>query len=92
MKKIELNLATVQSREELHKLLAKTFSFPEFYGNNFDAFWDCINDPDLSVMLEELHIYGISQLEQTLQGEKPKLISCLLEYQEENPEWKFFIY
>lgn len=30
--------------KELHKLFARAFRFPTYYGSNFDAFWDCITD------------------------------------------------
>ena len=32
----------ISSREELHRLLAETLSFPEWYGHNLDALFDCL--------------------------------------------------
>lgn len=28
--------------EEFHKEIASILSFPDFYGNNLDALWDCL--------------------------------------------------
>ena len=30
------------SKEETHKYLKETFGFPEHYGNNLDALYDCL--------------------------------------------------
>ena len=34
----------ISSREELHRLLAETLSFPEWYGHNLDALYDCLTE------------------------------------------------
>ncbi len=42
---IEVELADVQSVEQLHELLAEWLEFPHYYGKNWDAFWDIITEP-----------------------------------------------
>ena len=37
-----INVKNVTSITELHKLLKSELSFPDFYGMNWDAFWDAI--------------------------------------------------
>ena len=32
----------IQSRDELHDALARQLSFPEWYGRNLDALYDCL--------------------------------------------------
>ena len=44
MKKIILDLNASMSKEELHSYLKEKFSFPEYYGNNLDALYDCLTD------------------------------------------------
>ncbi len=39
---MEVDLSKVETIEELHELLKKEFNFPDFYGMNWDAFWDAI--------------------------------------------------
>jgi len=53
---VEINLNSVQNSEELHDLLKKKLDFPDFYGMNWNAFWDAItglvelpDNTDLSV-------------------------------------------
>ena len=44
--------------DEIHSLLAKSLEFPEYYGNNWDAFDECINDVSASNPPEILIIKG----------------------------------
>ncbi len=39
---MQIDLSSIKTEKELHKLLAKELVFPEFYGKNWDAFWDSI--------------------------------------------------
>lgn len=39
---IQIDLGTINSIKELHLLFKKEFFFPDFYGMNWDAFWDSI--------------------------------------------------
>ncbi len=38
-----LDLSGCQYVNELHDRIEKALNFPEYYGRNLDAFWDCIN-------------------------------------------------
>ncbi len=40
MKIIELDLTGCKYWSELHERIRKAFGFPEWYGKNWDAFWD----------------------------------------------------
>lgn len=42
MKKITIDLAPVCDKEELHTLLFQCLDFPEWYGGNLDALYDCL--------------------------------------------------
>ncbi|USG64623.1 barstar family protein [Brevibacillus ruminantium] len=39
---VVIDVSVVQNSYELHQLLKRQLSFPNFYGNNWDAFWDAI--------------------------------------------------
>ena len=41
---ITLDFSKIKTDDEMHQLLKDTFNFPDFYGRNWDAFWDMIND------------------------------------------------
>ncbi len=42
MKKINIDLAPVCDKPELHDLLYRSLDFPEWYGGNLDALYDCL--------------------------------------------------
>ncbi len=39
-----LDGAAIRSREELHDALARQLSFPDYYGRNLDALYDCLTE------------------------------------------------
>jgi RNAse (barnase) inhibitor barstar len=44
MNMIILDFSKIKTDDEMHQLLKDTFHFPEFYGRNWDAFWDMLYD------------------------------------------------
>ena len=41
---ITLELTGCGSVGEVHERIKRTFGFPEYYGENWDAMWDCLRD------------------------------------------------
>ena len=41
---ITLDLTDCKYLGELHERIRVAFNFPEWYGANWDAFWDCLTD------------------------------------------------
>lgn len=44
MKTITIDLATVNSQQDLHAAFKEKMGFPDFYGMNWDAWLDCMSD------------------------------------------------
>ena len=44
MKKVILDFSYAESREEIHATLKRQMEFPEYYGNNLDALYDCLTE------------------------------------------------
>ncbi len=42
MKRITLDCNPLETRLELHDLLAEALDFPAYYGKNLDALYDCL--------------------------------------------------
>ena len=52
-----LDFRNIQYYGEVHKIIKEALDFPDYYGENWSAFWDCITD----IVDEEpfnIHIYG----------------------------------
>jgi RNAse (barnase) inhibitor barstar len=80
---IELDVSPIKDETELHHYLFKAFRFPEYYGNNWDAFDECINDISRPIVIM---VNGFTQLlEQVPRGAK-LLKVCLTDYAERYPE------
>ena len=39
-----IDCAVIATRQEFHRIMAQTLGFPEWYGNNLDALYDCLGD------------------------------------------------
>ena len=48
---IIIDCAGIDSREALHHTLAEALSFPEWYGNNLDALYDCMAEITATIRL-----------------------------------------
>jgi RNAse (barnase) inhibitor barstar len=85
---IAVAVSEATSGQSLHEKLAAALSFPDYYGKNWDAFWDCITDPGQSVMHRRLIIKGFNVLQERLPREANLLRRCLLDCQRENSEFE----
>lgn len=52
MRRVELDLNTIQSEKELHALLKEQLEFPEHYGENLDALCDMLTELSENVCIE----------------------------------------
>ena len=39
-----LDFTNVKYYRQIHEIIKKELDFPDYYGGNWDAFWDCITD------------------------------------------------
>jgi ribonuclease inhibitor len=76
---VDLDVSGLRSGPELHELLATKLGFPGYYGRNWDAFWDCITDPDQSRMPSVLRVRGWAALAQRLPRDAKLMRECLLD-------------
>ncbi len=69
-----LDLTDCKYLGEMHQRIKKALNFPNYYGENWDAFWDCINaDCDVDFIT----VIGINTLSKELKKEAEIMISLL---------------
>lgn len=83
MKTVEIDVTAVQSAVELHRLLKQKLVFPGHYGENWDAFWDLITDPEDPSLPDEIIWIGFSALQRKLPKQAEQLLACLDDYHQE---------
>ena len=44
MKKVIIDCKKLQQKEQAHLYLAEIFDFPDYYGKNLDALFDCLTE------------------------------------------------
>ena len=81
---IKVNVAEAKSAEQLHSMLYHALNFPDYYGANWNAFWDVITAAD--VMPERLVLRGWPELEAKLPREARLMRKCLNDYYAERPD------
>lgn len=77
---IEIDFNSIQSSEELHALLKEKLDFPDFYGMNWNAFWDSITG--LVELPEKLVLIGWNNMIKNLQEDAKIMKYYLDEYKE----------
>ena len=80
---VEIDLGDVASTKELHAALASGLSFPEWYGHNWDAFWDSITG--IVEMPENIRFVRFDKLAATLPDDAAQLKRCLDEMAAQQP-------
>jgi ribonuclease inhibitor len=80
---IEINLSGVVTAKDLHRVLLRALDFPDFYGQNWDAFWDAITG--LVEMPRVLRFHGWEAFSDRLPREAQMLRQCLDNMQREYP-------
>ena len=88
MKSIIINCENLYQRKQAHEYLAQMLDFPDYYGKNLDALFDCLTElGDCTIVLEgeaairQSDSYGVRVLE--VFKEAAQTNPCLkLEYQE----------
>ena len=60
-----IDCSSIRTKEDLHKVFRESLSFPQWYGNNLDALYDCLTECtgkirllDWDVAEENLGPYG----------------------------------
>ena len=85
MNELIIDLKVVNTKQELHNLLSAKLGFPEWYGGNWDAFWDLITDTEIIKMPDKLTLIGFKELSKKLPKDAQLLQQCFLDVKNEYP-------
>ena len=83
--RIILELSACHYIRELHQLLKEEFGRPAYYGENWDALWDCLDGrfDDLGEVV--IKVYGFYALSDELQEACTPMLEVFEELEEETP-------
>ena len=76
MKTITLDCTGICDRRQFHETLARELGFPQWYGHNLDALFDCLSEIDTPTLL---HLQGWDPLADWAQGFTDTLCDAALE-------------
>ncbi|EAC8434573.1 barnase inhibitor [Listeria monocytogenes] len=85
-KEVTIDLKKVSTKEELQILLKQELDFPDYYGENWDAFWDTITG--LVELPEEIIFEHWSDLEESIPDEANWLKEILENFNKKYPIMK----
>jgi RNAse (barnase) inhibitor barstar len=87
-KNYTLDFTDVKHYLEFHKRIQESLEFPDYYGMNYDALWDCLTD-----FCCETHIIvkGTSTLSKDLTEEAKGVIDIFQEASEKMPYFNYVV-
>lgn len=74
MKKAVVDLTGCEYLAEIHQRFKDALEFPEYYGNNLDAFWDSLN---MECKYEFITIIGSESVKDDLKPTLKKMLEML---------------
>ncbi len=76
--KYTIDFTEVQHYLEMHHIIRQALDFPDYYGNNWDAFWDCLTD----MLGHPVHIeiIGLEVIKQKFGNTAEKMLDILKEF------------
>ena len=71
-----IDFTKVEHYIEMHKVIQEALDFPDYYGANWDAFWDCITDFIDSRGLD-IEIIGLDKIYSRFKEDVDIFVDCL---------------
>ena len=73
-----LDFSKAKQYNEIHSIIKKELDFPDYYGCNWDAFWDCLTD--MVGRPVNIRIIGIENIENKFNDSAKIMIEILKEF------------
>ena len=81
-KKYIVDFTNVKYYLEMHEVIKKSLDFPDYYGCNWSAFWDCLSDMRGDPI--HIEIIGIEVIERKFVNAAEKMIEILKRFKHFN--------
>ena len=89
MKKIVLDFSKCRYISEIHRVLKEGFDFPDYYGENWDALWDCLSDYCEGPL--KVQIKGLSSLPKKFDSEIKIMLDVFKDLHDYKPDVEFVV-
>lgn len=86
-----LNLTGCKDWGTLHQRIHEAFGFPDYYGENWDAMWDCLTDVFLPPVQRRIVVEGFAAMPQEPREYAAPMREIFSDLQEKYP-WVSVIY
>lgn len=83
MNSITIDFTKCKYFGDIHKVIKNTLNFPDYYGENLDALWDCLQD---YCDYDLIYLYGIRELSEEWEDYIQKILSVFNMLKEINPD------
>ena len=83
-KKYTVDFTNVRSYLEMHFIIKHSLDFPDYYGYNWSAFWDCLTD----MLGRPIHIeiIGLDVIRRKFDGAADKIVEILKELKHDDDD------
>ena len=79
-----IDLSKIIDESSFHDHVMKTFTFPDYYGRNLDALWDCLVDMVSSFENHIIRIEGVRRFKAACPDFADRAIKCFIDLQTDN--------
>ena len=75
--KYTLDFSNVQQYGDVHQIIRKELDFPDYYGENWSAFWDCLTEMVDEEEVLYIELIGLEELQQKFSHVSNKMLEIL---------------
>jgi len=77
-----LDFRDVKDYKDMHRIIKRELDFPDYYGGNMDAFWDCLTD--MRGRPIHIEILGLDVVERKFDDMAAMIVEILREFKHYN--------